>query len=204
MFSQGLYQRKFIYPSLFLLFLLLLLSRYAAAVEVTPPHTPATPKVDKEKEKPEDPWSEVQWINGHSEKDFIDASEAFNNNLAANLRTDGDRMQRNENRLASFRRDWERGANKAFNAEEYRARYNDARYQQALHRLDSNRNRDLQEYHGQRNAIERRMSGSNRASADYDRLTGELRDLDRDYVRTERDYERRFKNLDAEYSSGGW
>ncbi|MCD8350944.1 MAG: hypothetical protein LUC93_10085 [Planctomycetaceae bacterium] len=207
MFTHGLYDRKWVYPSLLFLFLLFLfwalgLSR-ARGAEQTRPGIPF-PNSARENADPS------RHRSGHGEDDFIAAAERFNGRLH-DASNGYDRFAgRDDNRRDLF---------SGFGVGDSVAGYyhersddarrtpgvdNDHRYQQARRQMDDRRLRETGAYRDQRRQLENRLSTSSRTSPDYTRLERELNDLDRRHAERERNYERDFRNMDADYSVARW
>ncbi|MCD8139062.1 MAG: hypothetical protein LUE17_04665 [Planctomycetaceae bacterium] len=70
--------------------------------------------------------------------------------------------------------------------------------------MNQRRLQETSAYRNQRREMENRLSTSSRTSPEYTRLERELNDLDRRHAERERNYERDFRNMDADYSVSQW
>lgn len=199
----GLPQRKYIYPTIMLVGLFILLMRYAMGGDATPP--PVGPDSLK------DGMESTEDVFQHSENDFINASEGFNDSIhSANH---GNLMETRHQRLNEAMRDasntWDVRSDGYYIGDRRQEpmrfdRYSDSRYNQERRRLDDMRTRELSDYRERRHDIQTRMSRYNRNSYDYERLERDLNELDRRHAEEERKFERDFRNMDANYSINRW
>lgn len=210
MYTHGFLQRKYVYPSLLLLFLLMLFWKFALAHAAE--GAPLTPRPDAGRAA-----SEILSF-GHTERDLVDAADRFNGMMAEGAgqnrftgRTDSfdERLRRQEAAYDAFRDHSSDSVAGYYNdrAEEDRERLNDVndgRYQTARRQLNERRNTDADTYRDNRRQLEGRLSSASRTTPEYDRLERELNDLDRRHAERERNYERDFRNMDADYSIARW
>lgn len=210
MYTHGISQRKYIYPSLLLLFLLMLFWRFtlAHAVEGAPLASQA------EAGRAAD---ELRSF-GHTERDLVGAVDRFNammsgaggqSRFAGRTDSFAERLRRQEAAYDAFREHGQDSVAGYYDAraEEERERLssvNDGRYQTARRELNERRDADADTYRDRRRQLESRLSSANRSSPEYDRLERELNNLDRRHAERERGYERDFRNMDADYSITRW
>ena len=216
MYTHGFLQRKFIYPSLLLLFLLMLFWRFALANAAEPSGAELWPATTAESS------GETPLSFGHREGDFIDAADRFNemagnvgvrtgNRFIGSRDTLEARLRREEEAFALFGLSGGNSVSGYYNDHLERERdrdrlndLNDARYHQERRQLSKRRNLETDIYRDNRRQLETRLSGATRSSPEYARLERELNDLDRRHAERERSYERDFRNMDADYSIARW
>ncbi len=206
MFTHGLYDRKWVYPSLLFLFLLFLIWALGLAKARGAEHArPGIPFRNAARDG-----DNARQRSGHGEDDFISAAERFNGRLH-DASSGYDRFAgRGDNRndlysgfgvgdtVAGYFND------RSDDALLSRDSDNDHRYQQERRRMDERRLRETSAYQDQRRQLENRLSNQSRTHPDYTRLERELNDLDRRHAERERNYERDFRNMDADYSVSRW
>lgn len=192
MMTLGSLQRKWVYPTIMILGFLLFFIVFARGGETVPDPMPAPP--GQETDDPDRPWR-------HSENDFINAADDFNQNTHyANL-TDLDyRARTQEARMRGARDNWAGTAYSEDNREIARMRNADSRYNQERNRLDDRRRSELNDYREKRRDIQNQMSMYDRQSMEYRDLQRELHELDRGHADEERKFEREFTNMDANFS----
>lgn len=210
MYTHGFLQRKFVYPSLLLLFLLMLFWKFALAHAAE--GAPLTPQADAGRAE-----AELRSF-GHAERDLVGAADRFNammsdvpgqNRFAGRTDSFEERLRRQEAAYDTLR-DRSNDSVAGYyddRIEEERERLsdvNDGRYQTARRQLNERRNTDADIYRDHRRQLEGRLSNASRTSPEYDRLERELNDLDRRHAERERNYERDFRNMDADYSIARW
>lgn len=193
MFTSGMYERKFIYPSLLLLFLLFLFARYALGGEV-----------GGEGERPVRGPSNIFGVGEHSERDFIDSADSFNRREGISSDPLQDRLAAQENRLRRMQDGWRHSQYNRPQDEDYFRSSIDSRYLQDRRLLDEKRISDTNRYRADRGILENRMGEYNRTSTEYERLNRELENLDRTHAQREREYESQYRNMDADYSISRW
>ena len=210
MYTHGFLQRKYVYPSLLLLFLLMLFWKFALAHAAE--GAPLMPRAEAGRAD-----AELRSF-GHAERDLVDAADRFNammsdasgqNRFAGRTDSFEERLRRQEAAYDTLRdrsRDSVAGYydNRAEEERERLSDVNDGRYQTARRQLNERRNTDSDIYRDHRRQLEGRLSTASRTSPEYDRLERELNDLDRRHAERERNYERDFRNMDADYSIARW
>ncbi len=156
----------------------------------------------------------------HREKDCLDDSESFNDQVKELNRQLNERWQEFDKQLKNrlgdqeklvqeMQRGWRQ---KRVDAPFYRLpdadlaekTYADDQYLSDRSRLDLKRMDEWDQYQANRTNLQHRMLNYDRASDEYLRLEKTLNDLDRRQAAKERDYERDYRNLDVDYSLGRW
>lgn len=214
MFTRGLRQTKYIYPSLLLLFLLMLLLKFALAHGAEPGAAEeAVQPLYQTGER-----SESGRTLGHREDDFIAAVDGFNRMMANgggefgflpgrpdSLEARLLRLDEQYAALAGGERDKVAGYYDETSPEENGLENAlDSRYSEAKRQLTERRNREADAYQDSRRQLESRLNGISRYSPDHDRLEQALNDLDRRYAERERTYERDFRDMDTDFSLARW
>lgn len=198
MFTLGFSQRKYVYPTIMLFCLFILLMRYMYAAESVP-----EPKIP---DRVKDDIDAANDVFRRNENDFINAAERFDNRL--NEPFTEARLRSGESRTRGMTNDWRNSTSGFYsthvNRPDTMTRYTDSRYTQERRRLDDLRAKEMNTYRDKRHYIQNRMSGFNRNSYEYDRLERELHALDRSHAEQERRFEREFRNMDANYSITRW
>lgn len=225
MFTLGIPQRKYVYPVIMILGLLLYLMRFGFGAE--PPGN-ANPNRDyraasgvdaavhaiKTAEAPIEPiLTSDHAKNGieaatevleHDERSLVRAADKFNDSIAKpRANAIEARVQRQEERARNMQNTWRSVAADRFgwqDSENADVRVRDSRYVEERRRLDERRSDEMNGYRENRRSIQNRMSGYNRSSDEYEKLERQLNDLDRRHAEAERRFEREFRNMDANYS----
>ncbi len=199
-------QRKYVYPSLLFLFLLMLLLLRAGAVrggETAPRQEP--PREERN----------IFGIGQHSERDFIDAADRFNqrealftgsmqDSLDDSNRDRDDRLAYQEEKLRRLQQNWRFSQFNQPESRDYYRNTQDSRYLDERRRLDEKRISDYNRYRADRRVLAERMERHDRTSPEHTRLRSELEQLDRNHVNRERGYERQYRTMDADYSISRW
>lgn len=197
----GLPQRKYVYPTIMLIGLfLLLLMRYASSADSLRPEPP-----DRHRDGVD--------LFRDTDNEFINASERFNESIR-NSRDDSldGRIQRQEERVRNLETRWRNSSpgyysnaavermNSDFRNDLYIENNTDNRYSAERRRLDGMRSKELNDYRDRRQELQNSMTGYNRNSDEYEHLERQLNTLDRSHAE-ERRFEREFRNMDANYST---
>lgn len=218
MFTQGSRQTKYIYPSLLILFLLMLLwhlgivhageatTETGTGVEAVQPLYGFAGDADD---------------SGHYETDLIAAVDRFNEMMMSkpggmNYGLFQDDRHDLVSSLSLFRDgnalpgENSGDAVSGYYSEAAEGEAGDAsglidnRYDRERRELTDRRNREADAYQDNRRRLESRLSSTSQISPNRSRLEQALNDLDRRHAERERAYERDFRNMDADFAVARW